>query len=117
MLRLGGKILKARRHRSYRGSGESRAHGEQEAGRLLREGLKAAGLRKGDLAELPGSDLRKVAIAREIWGRTTVSMSWIREHLAMKSAANASTQIRRIKKMRKPTPTLPTALRSWIEQS
>lgn len=117
MLRLGERVLKAKRHRSYKGSGESRAHGEQEAGRLLKEGLEAAGLRKQDLAGLPGSELRKVAIAREIWDRTTVSMSWISGQLAMKSAANASTQIRRIKKMKKPTATLPAALCRWIEQS
>jgi hypothetical protein len=36
-----------------------------------------------------------VAIARKIWENTTVSMSWISEKLAMKSAANASQQIRR----------------------
>jgi len=117
MLRLGNKILKSKRHRSYKGSGENRAHGEQEAQRLLKQGLEAAGLAKRDLAKLPGSDLRKVAVARQIWDRTTVSMNWVSEQLAMKSAANASTQIRRMKKMKNPTKSLPAALCSWISQS
>jgi hypothetical protein len=36
-----------------------------------------------------------VAIAAKIWENTTMSMSWISENLGMKSAANASQQIRR----------------------
>jgi len=87
------------------------------AQRLLKQGLEAAGLVKSDLAKLPGSDLRKVAIARQIWDRTTVSMNWVSEQLAMKSAANASTQIRYMKKMKQPTKSLPAALCSWISQS
>jgi hypothetical protein len=58
-----------------------------------------------------------VAIARKIWDETTVSMNWISEQLAMKSAANASTQIRRIKKLKNPAPTLPATLCAWINQS
>jgi len=87
------------------------------AQRLLKQGLEAAGLAKSDLAKLPGSDLRKVAIARQIWDRTTVSLSWVSEQLAMKSAANASTQIRRMKKMKQPTKSRPADLCSWISQS
>jgi hypothetical protein len=33
---------------------------------------------------LPGSDVRKVAIAAKIWEHTTMSMSWISENLGMK---------------------------------
>jgi hypothetical protein len=38
-----------------------------------------------------------VAIAAKIWENTTMSMSWISENLGMKSAANASQQIRRLR--------------------
>jgi putative transposase len=117
MLKLGERLLKKRRHRSYKGSAESRAHGEQEALRLLEEGLEAAGLTKEDLAKSPGSEVRKVAIARVIWDRTTVGMPWISEQLAMRSAGNASAQIRRMKKMKNRKQDLPAALREWANQS
>jgi putative transposase len=97
MLKLGEKLLKRKRHRSYRASKELQAHGEREALEILKEGLAACGLAEKELKTLPGSDLRKVAIAARIWENTTVSMSWISENLAMKSAANASQQIRRLR--------------------
>jgi hypothetical protein len=61
----------------------------------LAQGLAAAGLDARTLAALPGGDARKVAIARVIRETSTVGMQWIADHLAMKSAANASQQIRR----------------------
>jgi len=79
-----------------------------------RRGLAAALLRPQDLDALPGSDPRKAAIARAIRGRTTVSMSWIAERLSMRSAANASQQIRR----RSATANnLPAPLKAWINLS
>jgi hypothetical protein len=65
--------------------------------RLQGDGFVATGLGSGDLARLPGSDERKVAIAREIWEKTTVNMNWIAEKLWM-SAANVSQQLGRAKK-------------------
>jgi REP element-mobilizing transposase RayT len=114
LLAIGDAALKRKRHRSYRASLESRAHGEKEALRLLREGLEKAGLLTSNLTVLPGSDPRKVAIARAIRNQTTVSMSWINDHLFMRSAANASQQIRRNPKSDK---TLSAALRTWLKQS
>jgi hypothetical protein len=95
MLKLGEKRLSTNRHRSYQASKELKAHGEQEAMEILKEGLAACGLMEKELKALPGSDVRKVAIAAKIWENTTMSMSWISENLGMKSAANASQQIRR----------------------
>jgi hypothetical protein len=95
MLKLGEKLLRKNRHRSYQASRERKAHGEQEAMEILKEGLAACGLMEKELKALPGSDVRKVAIAVKIWENTTMSMSWISENLGMKSAANASEQIRR----------------------
>jgi len=111
VLQLGEATLKKARHRSTRTSAEARAHGEAEAERLLRGGLAAAGLSAQSLLASKGSDPRKVALARVIWQRTTVSMAWLARHLEMKSAANASQQLRR----QKPTiKILPAALREWI---
>jgi hypothetical protein len=56
------------------------------------EGLKAASLEAETVNRLLGSDARKVAIARVIRQNTTVSMSCLAEHLAMRCAANASQQ-------------------------
>jgi putative transposase len=108
VLQLGEAVLKKKRDRGYRASRERRAHGEREAERLLAEGLQAAGLRAEILAELKGSDARKVVIGRVIREKTTVSMGWIAERLAMKSAANASQQLHRTKSRAKD---LPKALR------
>ncbi len=114
MLKLGETVLRKTRHRTYRGSGESRAHGEQEARRLIAEGLAAAGLTAEQLKVLPGSEARKVAIARRVWEQTTMDMKWIAEHLAMRSAANVSQQIRR---HRQEPPKLPKPLQQWTKQS
>ena len=114
VLKLGEAALKRTRYRSYRAARESRAHGESEAQRLIAEGMAAAGLGAERLRELPGSDARKVAIARLIWETTTMNMKWIAENLAMRSAANASQQIRC---HRNQPPNLPDPLRKWIRQS
>jgi hypothetical protein len=47
----------------------------------------------GDACDLKRSDARKAVIGRVIREKTTVSMGWIAERLAMKSAANASQQL------------------------
>ena len=66
------------------------APGEREAERLVKEGLQAAALQESRLAELNGSDPRKVALGILIWKTTTVSQEWIARRLQMKSAANVS---------------------------
>jgi ABC-type cobalamin/Fe3+-siderophores transport system ATPase subunit len=115
VLEIGEKVLEGKRHLNYRGSPERRAHGEQEARRLLERGLKAAGLvEPAEMHRLKGSDRRKVAIARVIRQRTTVSMGWLAEHLAMRSAANVSQQLRRQKET---NAALPGAPRTWLTQS
>ena len=42
------------------------------------------------LAHLPGSDPRKVKVARMVWEQTAVSQNWIAERLQMRRAANFS---------------------------
>ena len=114
VLKVGEQALKRVRHRSGRAGGESRAHGEHEAERLLKEGIEAADLTLKEVNRLPGSERRKVAIARMIWRQTTVNLHWIAEHLALKSAANASQQMRRWKT---DTCDLPKALQRWLDLS
>ena len=114
LLALGGAILSKNRHRSATASLEKCAHGEQEARRLAVEGLAAAGLSEAELKTLPGSDARKVAVAKVVWEQTTVGLKWLAVHLHMRSAANASQQIRR---HRQQSPTLPKAMQRWVAQS
>ena len=105
---------RSRAHRSDRASPERRAHGAQEARRLLVEGMAVAGLSVDDMKKLPGSDPRKVAIARLIWEQTAVGMAWLAAHLHLRSAANASQQIRR---HRQQPPKLSKARQRWMLQS
>jgi REP element-mobilizing transposase RayT len=117
MLKLGEQHLRKARHRSYRSSLETQAHGEVRAEETLREGLAAAGLSEAGLDQLPGSDLRKVVVGAVIWERTTVGMKWIAQKLEMKSAANASHQIRRLKTGQRNKEKVPKALKAWARQS
>lgn len=113
-LQLGEAVLQKTRHRSARASRELRAHGEQTARRLLAEGIALAGLTAAEIERLPGSEGRKVAIARLIWELTTVDMKWLAQQLSLRSAANASQQIRR---SRQHPAKLPKALQQWVLQS
>ena len=68
MLKLAERAVTSRTNRTYRSGAISRAHDEREAKRLLSEGLAAAGLEKEALDRLPGSDLRKTALANLLLG-------------------------------------------------
>ncbi len=109
ILKLGEKALRRRRNRTYRSGAVAKAHDQKEAERLLREGLEAAGLEEKALEDLPGSDVRKVALADLLTSRTVARQSWIAERLAMRSAANVSQQVRR---HRKTKPKLPARLKT-----
>ena len=114
MLKMGEAVLQKTRHRSARASREKQAHGEQEARRIVAEGVALAALDEDDLKRLPGSDWRKVAIARIVWESITVDMKWLATQLRLRNAANASQQIRR---HRQQPPKLPKALERWMNQS
>ena len=58
------------------------------------QGLKAAGLDRQDLKALPGSDARKVALAKFLREPTTVSLEWVARALCMGGAANAGHYVR-----------------------
>jgi REP element-mobilizing transposase RayT len=113
LLQIGEGALGKKRNRAYRVAGESRAHGEREAKRLLEHGLQAAGLQATDLGKLKGSDPRKVAIVRVIRERTTVNLQWIADQLSMRSPANVSQQIHRGPH---PAGAIPKSLKTWASQ-
>jgi putative transposase len=96
--KLGQKLLKraAPVSRAYQKHELVREHGERQAEAWLVRGLKAGGLKPGSLAQVKGSDPRKVLLADLLWRRTVVSQEWLAEKLAMKSAANVSQQLRRL---------------------
>jgi REP-associated tyrosine transposase len=75
-------------------------------------GLAAAGLSAKELDSLPGSDVRKVALANLLLERTITRQSWIAEKLAMRSAANVSQQVRRYRAQR---PRLTAALKEYLQ--
>jgi REP element-mobilizing transposase RayT len=114
LLTAGNTILKHPRNRAYKAASESRAHNQRQAQRLLQQALHIARLRPIDLNALPGSDPRKAAIAELIRSKTTVSMAWLSDHLAMRSPANTSQQIRRQQSSPRP---IPKPLKTWIAQS
>ncbi len=110
------KLLKERNNpsRSYKRTPETRAHGESQAEQWLAQGLRAAGLNAADLIRLKGSDPRKLALAKLLWTRTTVSQDWIANKLSMRSAANVSQQLRRMSSKGN-AKQLPTALLRFVE--
>ena len=115
---LSDKLMKERKRssRAYRKTPQSTAHSEDQAGRWLQEGLKAAGLMTEDLPALKGSDPRKLALAELLWKRTTVSQEWIAEKLSMRSAANVSQQLRRLNRV-KTNAKLPPKMQNLLKEA
>ena len=97
MLDRGEKLIGKPKSRNYRSAAERHAHGEAQAREILETGKRVLGLGQEEIAKKPGSDERKVAIARLIWERTAVSQGWIAFELGMRTGANVSQQIKRSK--------------------
>jgi len=118
MRKLAATLLKksAPKSRSYRSNPHVTEHGEKQAEAWLKEGLRAAGLKAGELAKLKGSDARKLMLADLLWRRTVVSQEWLAEKLAMKSAANVSQQLRRLDRKQART-RLSERMRSFLEEA
>lgn len=112
ILEMAGKMVGKGKSRAYARTKERLAHGEKEAEKLFKDGLLAAGLLERDLEALATNEKRKVAIARIIWRRTTVSQVWIAEKLKMRHAANVSLALHRDKTEVK---ALPAALRELVK--
>ena len=100
--------------RSSRSAPERRSHDERQAEEWLKQGIGATGLERKELIQLPGSDARKVALARLLWERTTVGQAWIAERLGMGGSANVSQQIRRAKAIKRQVK-LPPSLGDFLK--
>ena len=87
-----------------------------EGGGMLKQGLKASGIKSGELERLKGSDARKLLLADLLWRRTTVSQAWLAEHLSMKSAATACQQLRRLDR-KNALARVPAAFRDFLDRS
>ncbi|MEP6667621.1 MAG: hypothetical protein ABJF10_00625 [Chthoniobacter sp.] len=94
------------------GPSTASGHRLKTAEALVRTGLAETGLAEEDLAGLPGSDPRKVRIARQVLKQTTVSLGSIADRLKMRSAANVS-QILRRNLLTAPVPQSPPRFKSW----
>lgn len=112
-LKLAERLIVKGKSRAYQRNRERVAHGTAEAERLLKEGMLAAGLEEGDLEKLTANEERKVAIARVVWRKTTVSQGWIAEKLQMRNAATVSLALHRKKDVLQ---RLPIRLQNFIEK-
>ena len=65
----------------------------------LVKGMRDLGLKDAKLDQLPGSDLRKVAIALVLQKKTSVRQRWVADRLKMGRAANVSQHLRRFAKI------------------
>jgi putative transposase len=108
------RTVKRLKSRGSRSALERRSHDQAQAEQWLREGVEATGLELAGFQKLPGSDARKVALARLLWEQTTVGQSWIAQRLGMGSAANVSQQVRRAKAEKK-RQKLPKGLRAYLK--
>jgi len=100
-----------RQSRDYRASETVRDHNEKRAREILSEAETHFGASLEILRVVKRGDWTRAAIAWAIWRETIVSQRWIAEELNLKSAANASQQIRRFAKLH--ARELPKLLRSW----
>lgn len=119
MRKLATALLKkqgAPKSRAYRKQAPVREHSERQAEAWLTEGLKAAGMKRRELAQVKGSDPRKVLLADLLWRRTVVSQEWLAEKLVMSSAANVSQQIRRLER-KKALAGVPDTLRLFLDET
>lgn len=119
MRKLATALLKkegAPKSRAYRKQVPVREHSERQAEAWLVEGLKAAGMKRRELAQVKGSDPRKVLLADLLWRRTVVSQEWLAEKLVMRSAANVSQQIRRLER-KKALAGVPETLRVFLDET
>ena len=92
-----GKLVAGKQRESHAG-GARRAHGEAGAHALLAVGLKALGLKAGDVAALSKGAPEKTVLAWWLRERTTVSLRWISEELAMGHYTRVSQAVSRLQR-------------------
>lgn len=106
--RLGPKMSRNYRSRS---SGPSRDHGEKRARAIIAEASAHYGLSVSELGKDRRGPWRRSSVAWALAKETSVPHAWIAEELNLKSAANASQQIRRFH--REPEKLLPREVKQW----
>lgn len=113
--RLGNRIagLGDRKSRNYHGrnSGPSGDHGRKQASRIVKEGAEHYGMSIAELKKDRRGDWRRSSVAWAVAMETSVTQEWIAETLNLKSAANASQQIRRFRQVS--SRELPEQVRAW----
>ena len=92
-----GAVLKDKKRESHSGKARS-AHGETAARELLIEGLTILNLSRADLAGLPKGAPEKTALAWWLRERTTVSLRWVGEALAMGHYTRVTQAVSRMKR-------------------
>jgi putative transposase len=105
---VGGESFRARlaemleravagRQRASHGGGARQAHDQQAAESCLRLGLRAVGLDRRRLGELPKGAPEKAALAWWLRQRTTVGLSWVAGRLGMGHASRVSQAVARMR--------------------
>jgi len=92
-----GKLVAGKRRESHAG-GARRTHDESTARALLVKGLKALGLSAGEAVGLPKGAAEKTALAWWLRERTTVSLRWVSEELAMGHSTRVSQAVSRLRR-------------------
>jgi REP-associated tyrosine transposase len=83
------RALRGRRRESHSG-GAKRSHGEAAAEKLAVAGLAALNVKSGELGRMRKGAVEKVALAGWLRERTTASLRWVGERLAMGHYTNVS---------------------------
>ena len=94
-LEAAGRLILRRRDEHYEGASIRRQHGELEAERLVRAGLR---LLRVDPKKVARGDQSLVVLAQLLRERTGVSHAWLAERLGLRNAANLSQRLARLKR-------------------
>ena len=77
-------------------------HDQSRAEAMLAAGLRALGIRSGDLATLPKGQREKLVLAWWLYGQTTVRRRWIAEQLRMGYETRVSQAVSLVESSREP---------------
>ena len=94
-LKAAGRIILRRRDEHYEGAKIRRQHGEMEAERLVRAGLR---LLRVDPNNVTRGDQSLVVLAQLAREQTGVSQAWLAERLGLHNAAHLSQRLARLKR-------------------
>ena len=92
-----GKLVAGKRRESHTG-GARQAHDETAARALLVKGLKALGLSESEAAVMSKGAPEKTALAWWLRERTTVSLRWVSEALAMGHYTRVSQAVNQLRR-------------------